>query len=105
MATSKIKGGEHNTNIESQINLNSYTSFSNPYVFPSDGYVVVYASSSTSSSAYAKIMGETDSGYVITIGAYGGNSYPSFATFVRKGMRCYVANISNNGQVVFHPLT
>ena len=104
MAISVIKGGTHNNNIGNPITLNEYTSSSNPYVFPSDGYVRVAMSSSSSASANAYILGRTSANNLV-IGGYGGNSYTNFCTFVRKGMRCYVDNISNGGAVVFYPLT
>lgn len=82
--TSDVKS-KRSTEIGAWVNLASYTSASNAYTFPSDGYVFTYNAGSTSS--VLNIIGSPDGGSTIGIGSInnGRNSL-----YVRKGMKCYV---------------
>ena len=91
-------------------NLFNYSS-SNKYTFPSDGYVVVYASTDTTTIAkVSAVIGCAANSYIITLEAMSiarasGNFTNSM--FVRKGMTGYATatgNAAANSSAYFYPL-
>lgn len=72
------------------VDLIGYTSSSNPYTFPSDGYVYTSCDSSTGTNVKVFIrQGNTD---MLALGCSGnGASYGRNALFVKKGMKAYIS--------------
>lgn len=103
MAQGTIKKLNAENNLRTAKTLNDYTR-SNMFEIPSDGYIEVSTSYSGNSSAYAVIFG-ANTEESIRIGGYSNNTYSRWATFVRKGMFCYADTVSNNGTVIYRPLS
>lgn len=82
------------------VNLSNSTT---DYTFPSDGYLIVSASSTGNAVAIVDLRDSTSS-YIGTVGGQGNSNYPSWATFVRAGMIVRIRTVSNSGYVAFVPL-
>lgn len=82
------------------VNLSNSTT---DYTFPSDGYLIVSASSTANAVAIVDLRDSTSS-YIGTIGGQGNSNYPSWVTFVRAGMIVRPRTVSNSGYVAFVPL-
>ena len=72
------------------VDLIGYTSSSNPYTFPSDGYAYIYCDSPTGTNVKLFIrQGNAD---MLALGCSGnGASYGRNALFVKKGMKAYIS--------------
>lgn len=82
------------------VNLSNSTT---DYTFPSDGYLIVSASSTANAVAVVDLRDSTSS-YIGTVGGQGNSNYPSWTTFVRAGMIVRIRTVSNSGYVAFVPL-
>lgn len=80
------------------IDLISYTSSSNPYVFQSDGYLNLGASVSSGTYIQVKI-----SSVLISIARY--NASDSVVIYVRKGMNVYISAKGGSASLKFYPLS
>jgi hypothetical protein len=101
MATNKLQTANLPNNMGTSVNLASYTSTF--YTFPTDGYVMVNAGAASTSKAIVRIYPANESTN-ISIGGWNTGNYPSWATFVRKGMKAKVATLENQGTIYFYPL-
>ena len=103
MATGTIKMDKGVNNYGNKVNITSYNSASYKYTFPSDGYVTM--NSTTTSTGYLSgALYSADDRYVGSMksnitGVYFANSW-----YVRKGMKCYV-DLSGNMIAEFYPLS
>lgn len=90
-----------NNIIGTTVNISSYTTTA--YVVPSDGYVQLAATSTTTTRIRAVLYGADASNSISISAAYTlGNTFNSI--FVRKGMRIKITDNTNNGLVYFAPL-
>lgn len=88
-------------NFGTSVNLASYTS-SNPYTFPSDGYVCCNAGAGGTSRATAYIT-DANKSILIGVGGWSNNTFTMVPVFVRKGMKGWATNTANSGSVSFVP--
>jgi hypothetical protein len=86
----------HDNTLGSATSISSYTSSSNPFVFPSDGYIVVYATPNNTAQVNVGSM------EVICSGT---SAYQTQNVSVRKGMSAYVVSLGTSCDVVFIPFT
>lgn len=91
-----------NANVRgSQVVLDSYTS--NDYTFQSDGFLNV--TMGAAATARASVTLKDKNGTAIgEMGALSNGDYPSYLTFVKKGMKVRVSGLANSGHVYFYPL-
>lgn len=89
------------------VNLSSYTSTSNLYTFPSDGYIYVHRNGSDNDVSSVCLLGSdsitTSAMYIKTPLIAGVETFECL--FVRKGMKCFANYISQTGYAYFNPLT
>ena len=108
-AITEVNTNVTKNNFTDPTNLFNYSS-SNKYTFPSDGYVVIYASTNTTTIAkVSATIGCTANGYTITLEAMSiarasGNFTNSM--FVRKGMTGYATETgtATGNTARFYPL-
>lgn len=103
MATGTIKMDKGVNNYGNKVDLASYTSQSNMYTFPSDGYVTMN-STTTSTGIMTCILNSADNKYVASLKATINGVYFANSWYVRKGLKCYV-NIPGNTIAEFYPLS
>ena len=91
-------------NLGATVNILSYTSTSNPYVFPSDGYVI-FGARDSGSNAYGKLYG-ADMNYATELRArsYSNNEWDMETVFVKKGMKFVYDSGSGYTLARFNPL-
>ena len=96
------QGGESPSGIGTYVDVSSYSSSSNKYTFPSDGYLSVVA---YSSSSYAELFlyGSNDVDFGDLSAEYGSHASKN-ELFVRKGMKCYVRTNTGNNVLRFYPI-
>lgn len=73
-------------NIGTSVDISSYTS-SNPYIFPSNGYILLEVLTGVDNSLYGFIIG--NNGNRIIVQASGAKSNVRMPVYVRKGMKWY----------------
>lgn len=101
MATSTIKMPDTNKNkLNNAVNITSYTS--TDYVFPSDGYLVLNATSTTTTFIRGRIEAANDISFTFSCSYHLGNS--SNALYVKKGMEYRTMQNENNGVAAFYAL-
>lgn len=95
------KIGDSGTTLGSSVSLNSYSSSTNKYTVPNDGYVMVYAGSGTGFSVcFDSVNSGTE---VIKISSNA--PYTRQSIFVKKGMKVYGYPISGSSyQFYYYPL-
>ena len=95
---------EEQFNVRStQVSVTGYTSTSNMYKFPNDGYVSIAASSSGANLRFRLIDANN---YVIASAQVSFQGYAQRQLiFVRKGMQCYVDQNTGDTGAVYSPLT
>lgn len=90
-------------NLGSPISLDNYTSSSNIYTFPSDGYVLINESGANTRTGI-HLMGASGTGFDIEMGYDSTTQYTQRnPVYVRKGMKCYT--IGQSGRAVFYPFS
>lgn len=72
------------------------------YTCPCDGYLRMDCAGSSTQTAIVDVYGADDRGS-FRVGHIGGNSYPTTALFVKKGMFLKPATLSNGGKAYFIP--
>ena len=93
----------------SSVDLSSYKSQSNRYIFPSDGYLVL--SFEGLNRTYMRVSVFSANGKFIAHLGSAGNDYPAYSAdikslFVKKGMSAYVAiNSGGNNTIKFYPIS
>ena len=90
-----------NKRVGSAVTLDSYTS--SDYTFPSDGYLSVAMGARATARASVSLKDATGQ-YIGEMGALSNGDYPSYLTFVRKGMKVRVSGVADNGHVYFYPI-
>jgi hypothetical protein len=104
MAESVIKKPySQNNNTGISVNLSSYTSSSNKYTFPNDGYVSISSETVSSGNIRVVILGANDD----TLARMYMNitdAYQIQSLFVRKGTKVFLANQSNGTTAYYYPL-
>lgn len=95
---------ENKKDIGVYIDISSYTSTSNAYIIPEDGYINAYAGASTNSVATVKIYGPTSDNSYIRMGGYSNSTYPSWLIYVKKGMKAITEKAENGGVIRYYPL-
>lgn len=103
MATGTIKMDKGVNNYGNKVDLASYNSASNKYTFPSDGYVTMN-STTTSTGKLSGALWSADDKYVASMSSTISGAYHADSWFVRKGMKCYVA-LSGSMIAEFYPLS
>lgn len=103
MATGTIKMDKGVNNYGNKVDLSSYTSQSNMYTFPSDGYVTMN-STTTSTGIMTCALFSADNRYVASFKVNISGTYYADSRYVRKGMKCYVA-LSGTMIAEFYPLS
>ena len=103
-AFSKINSLNANS-LGSRIDISGYTSTSNLYTFPNDGYVVAECSAASNANASIRIYPPDTTSVNFNVGGLGGGTYPVFPCFVKKGMRAQVTLLENSGKAYFVPIT
>ena len=103
MATGTIKMDKGVNNYGNKVDISSYTSQSNMYTFPSDGYVTMN-STTTSTGIMTCVLESADNRYVASLKATISEAYYANSWYVRKGMKCYVA-LSGSMIAEFYPLS
>ena len=103
MATGTIKMDKGVNNHGNKVDLASYTSTSNLYTFPSDGYVTMN-STTTSTGKLSGALYSADNHYVASMSTAINGVYFANSWYVRKGMKCYVV-VSGGIVAEFYPLS
>lgn len=90
------------TQFEDSVTINAYTSASNPYTFPNDGYLMISAGSG-SNSLYDVYVIASDSATAVLarLNKRFTDASQVDSLFVRKGTRAYVADRSSSVTVAF----
>lgn len=86
------------------VNLTSYTSIQNSYTFPYDGYLILDSGEKPNGIIHVNIQ---DNGGLTNVAFMRMNitgTYQTESLFVRKGMKCYVADRSSGTKVSFRAL-
>ncbi len=91
-------------NKHSEVDISSYTSGSNPYIFERDGYVEIGSEQKSSGNVRVVINGANNSLVTHLYMNITGN-YQVDSLFVRKGMRCWIASQESGTIVKFIGLT
>ena len=86
------------------VDLSSYSTSSNKYTFPSDGYVVESIGAQTGGKCIVTIYGANGAA-AASLCLNATFNYQSSSVFVRKGMSCYVYSRDSNVTVEFRGLT
>ena len=86
--------------IATYVDISSYTD-SNPYIFPSDGYVWIEISAKPENYLYGSII-SNDNNNRFTVQVSGGYSYTRIPVYVRKGMKWYKSEGLGTNQVRFY---
>lgn len=102
---SGIKQSLSDNKIGARVDISSYTTTSNLYVCPCDGFAVVDLTAATNAKCIVRIFGSDSVSNQISIGGWGNGTYGCYSCFVRKGMRLMTAVVENNGKPFFIPLT
>ena len=109
-ALSAKQGKELNTKIarmestqfEESVTINTYTSSSNPYTFPNDGYLMISAGSGTNSLYDVYVIASDSATAVLArLNKRFTEASQVDSLFVRKGTRAYVADRSSSVTVAF----
>lgn len=103
MATGTIKMDKGVNNYGNKVNIASYNSASNKYTFPSDGYVTMNSSSTTTGKLNGALY-SADNKYIASMTATISGAYYANSWYVRKGMKCYV-ELSGSMVAEFYPLS
>ena len=85
------------------VDISSYNSATNKYIFPNDGYVYFSSQGVSTGTVEIPLYGAND----IQVGRIRKNisaTYQDELIFVRKGMKCCVTNKPNNTFTHFYPL-
>lgn len=106
MANSKIPlpTNQYTKAISDPVNLNGYTSPSNSYTFPSDGYLILDSATKTSGLIDARIQGSNGGNVAFMFMNITGQNQKE-SLFVRKGMKCYVNDRSSDTNISFRALS
>ena len=89
----------------SAVSLKGYTSTSNMYTFPADGYVFV-SSESVASGAIRVVIAPADAGWgLASIYMNITATYQIQSMYVKKGMNCYVTQCPSGAAVNYSALT
>ena len=88
------------------VNITSYNSASNRYVCPCDGYAYIQENSTNNDGGTIKIYSGDGTNTYMVIGIYqvATGSYPSFSTYVKKGMQLETYHMVGNAIAYFVPL-
>ena len=88
------------------VNITSYNSASNRYVCPCDGYAYIQENSTNNDGGTIKIYSGDGTNTYMVIGIYQvvTGSYPSFSTYVKKGMQLETYHMVGNAIAYFVPL-
>lgn len=106
-AISTVNSSINNGNdLDTAVDISSYTSLSNPYIAPSDGYVYCAANGNNNSISVAIVSANNTNEIIMSSGPSTSmytNLYDS--CFIKKGMRVYVKSTSSGGNDArFYPL-
>lgn len=85
------------------VDLSSYTTTSNVYTCPCDGYVVANAGSASNSKSIIRIYNPSMSQY-FTVGGWSNTTYQVVPCFVKKGSKLQTMTLENGGNARFYPL-
>lgn len=86
-------------NFGTSVSIKDYTSASNAYTCPSDGYVRLSLANSTDMKGTVIVNG------LMMLSFTRADDYPVTSLFVRKGMTVYCTNFSADAGIAFIPLT
>ena len=90
------------TQFEDTVTINAYTSSSNPYTFPNDGYLMISAGSGTNSLYDVYVIASDSATAVLArLNKRFTEASQVDSLFVRKGTRAYVADRSSSVTVAF----
>lgn len=95
---------ENKKNIGVYTDISSYTSISNAYIIPEDGYINAYAGAKANSAAAVKIYGPVSDNNYIRMGGYSNSTYSSWLLYVKKGMKAVTEKVENGGVIRYYPL-
>lgn len=84
--------------LNNAVNITDYTS--SDYVFPSDGYLVLNATSTTTTFIRGRIEAANGINFNVSCSYLQGNS--ANALYVRKGMKYRTVQNDNNGVAAFY---
>lgn len=93
--------------VNTSIDISSYTSTSNPFEVPADGYAILNSVTTPSGSSSLTIYGSdmsTSTNFVVSLISPTGN-YQGACAFVRKGMYVVCASLHAGHAAIFDPLT
>lgn len=85
------------------VDISSYTSTSNSYICPNDGYVVMSCGSAANSDVTITILKQNNTSSGVSDCAVG--SYTRSSLYVRKGMKVVANNVSSGSTLSFIPIT
>ena len=103
-AVDEVNSSLTQNDLGARVDISSYTTTSNMYTCPCDGFVCADLSASTTAKSIIRIFGATGTANQISIGGWANSTYGSYSCFVRKGMKLMVATLENNGKAFFIPL-
>ena len=96
-----IKKDDSNRNVTaSSTNIASYTSATNMFTAPSDGYVIATINTGSGSAAV-----RMQNGVALLSVPLNSSGYQGYSIFVPKGMKVYIENVSKFAVCVFYPLS
>lgn len=90
-------------NLGTSVDITSYTTESNKYTFTADGYVYLNGSTLSSGHVYVRIYGANASNsFYANMNIT--EQHQTMPVFVKKGMKCLVAEISTGATATYIPL-
>lgn len=89
----------------SMVDISSYASDDNPYIIPSDGYILMNSMSQTSGGGTVSIYGPDTLSINIGFSLNANGSWQGNAIYVRAGMRAKVVGLDTGFIAGFIPLT
>lgn len=85
---------KNNLSVE-EIDIKAYTSASNFYTFPTDGYIYMQTRTGSGAVISARLLGNTSGELVLVCDARGTSGVGFLSLYVRKGMRVYMREDSD----------
>lgn len=85
------------------IDISSYTTTSNLYTCPCDGYAIANAGSQPNAKAIIRVYNPTTTQY-FSVGGWSNTTYTNIPLFVKKGTKIQAYQIENGGKAQFVPL-
>lgn len=98
----ELKSALSANKLGTSVDISSYTSTSNLYTCPSDGYLIVGSGTATTGTVKGRVYGsDSVSGSIAGINMPISETYQTASLFVKKGMRLMAVDVPTNTTITF----